>query len=452
LVSYGALRERSACFLLALLAFAAGVAAPASADFVGHGAPVRDIVTSSDGTLALTAGFDDQIIVWDVATREPVHRLIGHEAGVNAAVFLPPSEQHAVSVGDDASVRIWDLREGKELGRWNGHEKKVVSVAVSSDGRLAASASWDRTVRLWEVPGGKLLRVFEGHENNVNAVAFLPGDEALLSAGYDGAIWYWPLEETASPSRLASVGFPINDLAVSADGRRFVTGSADGILRLWDLETREEIKTFEGHGGAVLAVGLSPDGRIIASGGTDGKLMLWPAEDGEAAMSLEVEHYSAVWSIDFSPQGAIVYAGGVDPVARAWFVATGEPVLGSTTAFQPIARAAPGAAESEDPVERGSYHFRKCAVCHSLQDDGVPRAGPSLQGLFGRRVGTYPGYRYSKALSESALVWTEETVSQLFDLGPDVLLPGTKMPLQRLPDEQARDDLIVFLKKFTGSP
>ena len=448
---FGALREPSAWFMV-LLALAASVSAPASADFIGHGAPVRDIVTSSDGTLALTAGFDDQIIVWDVATREPVHRLVGHEAGVNAAVFVPPGEQRAVSVGDDATVRLWDLREGAELGRWGGHEKKVVSVAVSSDGRLAASASWDRTVRLWEVPSGKLLRVLEGHENNVNAVAFMPGDEALLSAGYDGAIWYWPLDETASPSRLASVGFPINDLAVSADGKRFVTGSADGLLRLWDLETREEIKTFEGHEGAVLAVGLSPDGQTIASGGTDGKLLLWPTEDGEAALSLEVEHYSAVWSIDFSPQGAIVYAGGVDPVARAWFVATGEPVLGSTTAFQPIARAAPGAAESEDPIERGSYHFRKCAVCHSLQDDGVPRAGPSLQGLFGRRVGTYPGYRYSNALADGSLIWTEETVSQLFDLGPDVLLPGTKMPLQRLPDEQARDDLIAFLKRFTAAP
>ena len=86
---------------------------------------------------------------------------------------------------------------------------------------------------------------------------------------------------------------------------------------------------------------------------------------------------------------------------------------------------------------------------HSLVADDTPRAGPSLEGLFGRRVGSYPGYRFSKALTESDLIWTEETVSQLFELGPEVLLPGTKMPLQRLPDPEARADLIAFLKART---
>ena len=438
---------------LILLSLALLVATPAArADFVGHGAPIRDIVLSADGSMALTAGFDDQMILWDVATRQIIHRLFGHEAGVNAAAFLPPDNARAVSAGDDGTLRLWDLKNGEELAVWRGHEMKVVAVAVSSGGRFVASGSWDRTVRLWDAETGAPLARFTGHEGSVNSVAFLPDGQGIVSAGYDGALWRWPLPGQGAEARLANTGFPINDLAVAPNGRHLLTGSADGTLRLWDWQDREELARLPGHESAVLAVAFAPNGGVFASGGADGQLLLWKTAATAPSRSLEVEHYRAVWSIAFSPDAAVVFAGGTDPVARAWYVATGESVLGETTPYRPIARANPAAATSDDPVERGSFHFRKCAVCHSLIEDGVARAGPSLAGLFGRKVGSYPGYRYSKSLAEGSLIWTEETVSQLFELGPDVLLPGTKMPLQLLPNAAARDDLIAFLKARTALP
>ena len=417
------------------------------ADFVGHGAPVRDVVLSHDGTKALTAGFDDQVILWDVVSRQAMKRLIGHEAAVNAVAFLSPGEDRAVSAGDDGQIILWNLQTGELIAKWRGHEKKVVAIASSDDGKLVASGSWDRTVRLWDADSGEQLQVFEGHDSSVNALSFVPG--AVVSAGYGGTVRVWPLSRDKSPRRVASVGFPINDLAVDSEGQRVVTASSDGIVRLWNISDGQLIKQFEGHEGAVLAVGLSPDGRTIASGGTDGLLNLWDTEKEADTPRLEIAHYRPVWSITFSPDGVSIYSGGIDSIARAWLVADGAPLLGETTAFQPIERAGLDAAASDDPVERGRYQFRKCAICHSLVDDGIARSGPSLQGLFGRRAGTYPGYLYSDALARSTLIWNEESVAALFDKGPDVLLPGTKMPLQRLANSQARDDLVAFLKRYT---
>ncbi len=420
----------------------------AHADFVGHGAPVRDVVLSHDGTKALTAGFDDQVILWDVVSRQALRRLIGHEAAVNAVAFLGLQEKQAVSAGDDGKILLWDLETGELIARWEGHDKKVVAIAVSLDGKLVASGSWDRTVRLWDAETGHQLQVFEGHDSSVNALSFIPG--ALVSVGYGGTIRTWPLDGEGSPTRVASVGFPINDLAVDSSGARIVTGSADGIVRLWDLGNGELLRQYEGHEGAVLAVGMSPDGRTLASGGTDGLLNLWDADGDAEEPRSEIAHYRPVWSITFSPDGVSIYTGGIDSITRAWLVADGAPLLGESTAFRPIERAGIEAATSDDPVERGRYQFRKCAICHSLVDDGIARAGPSLEGLFGRRVGTYPGYLYSDALNGSTLVWNEDSVGDLFDKGPDVLLPGTKMPLQRLADPQARDDLVAFLKRHTS--
>ena len=68
--------------------------------------------------------------------------------------------------------------------------------------------------------------------------------------------------------------------------------------------------------------------------------------------------------------------------------------------------------------------------------------------MFGRRIATAPGYNYSAALKTLDIVWTAETVSKLFEMGPSAYTPGTKMPEQIVsaPDREA---LIDFLLKAT---
>ncbi|MBP5856386.1 hypothetical protein KAJ83_05165 [Marivibrio halodurans] len=423
-------------------------------DLIGHGAPVRDIAIAPDGARAITSGFDDVAILWTLPEGTQRARLYGHDAAVNAAAFLP--EGRAVTVSDDGTARIWSLDTATERAVLSGHERKVVDVAVSPDGGLIATASWDRTIRVWDAAGGVERAVLEGHEGPVNAVRFTPDGGTLISVGYDGTIRHWPIGGNDAPAgTFATVGFPINDIALLADGRRAATASADGALRLWDMESGENLREVPAHDGAMLTVAASPDGHMLATGGTDGHLFLWHLTDvgtGESevpAVDVPLEHYRAVWSIAFTPDGATVYASGIDRVTRAFKASDGSPVEGTATPFQPIERVSRDLADSDDPVERGSFQFRKCAVCHSLDAEAPPRSGPTLDGIFGRRVGGLRGYTYSDALRAADFVWTPETVSQLFAEGPDVMLPGTKMPIQRMPDAQARADLMTFLKHAT---
>ena len=48
------------------------------------------------------------------------------------------------------------------------------------------------------------------------------------------------------------------------------------------------------------------------------------------------------------------------------------------------------------------------------------------------------------------IVWTEDTVSKLFELGPEVFTPGSKMPLQKMTDPEQRAALIAYLKVTTA--
>ena len=91
----------------------------------------------------------------------------------------------------------------------------------------------------------------------------------------------------------------------------------------------------------------------------------------------------------------------------------------------------------EDPLaaftgDPGAEIFRACVACHTLSPDEGNRAGPTLAGIFGRRIASLPGYNFSEALRQMDIVWTPETVAKLFELGPAAYTPGTKMPEQRI--------------------
>ncbi|MEZ5934362.1 MAG: c-type cytochrome [Alphaproteobacteria bacterium] len=438
---------RAAVLTLLLL-----VPKPMQAAFDAHGGPVKSVAVSADGRQALTASFDYSIILWDLAAGTVRAELEGHEAAVNAVAFLPGDRQ-ALSASDDRTLGLWDLASGERLARLEGHDGKVVAVAVAPDGRTAASAGWDRTVRLWDLESLRTTQVLTSRDN-VNAVRFSADGAAVIAGASDGELIVW---RVADGTRLLAVHG--HDFAVTALDRNegdgvVATASIDETVRLWDLETAgegpaaEPLATLYGHIGPVLAVDLSADGKLVASGGVDGTVRVWRRGDGDR-LNVFARHKGPVWSVVFAPDGKSLFSGGADGLVLTYDLSKPEAA--------PAAEAAPVAGENglaiaagEDELSRGEKLFKTCSACHTTTPDDGHRAGPTLHGLFGRTAGSHPGYRYSEALENSDLVWTEETVDKLFAIGPDHLLPGTKMPLQRMPDRQDRADLIAFLKEVTS--
>ena len=100
-------------------------------------------------------------------------------------------------------------------------------------------------------------------------------------------------------------------------------------------------------------------------------------------------------------------------------------------------------ANAADPV-KGQKVFKKCVACHSLQE-GKNKIGPSLNNLLGRKAGSVEGYKYSKAMKNSGVVWDEESLDK-FLAKPRKFIKRTKMSFRGIKKKSLRDDLISFLK------
>jgi cytochrome c len=192
----------------------------------------------------------------------------------------------------------------------------------------------------------------------------------------------------------------------------------------------------------VISLAVSPDGALLAAASIGGSVAIIDRNTRTIARTL-VGPGLPVWSVAFFADDRTLLTGGADHTIRRWNALTGElmgsPVVG-----------APGDPLAAFAGDHGAEMFRSCIACHTLsKDDGV-RAGPTLAGIFGRRIASLPGYNFSEALKKMDIIWTPESVAKLFEIGPAAYTPGTKMPEQRIASPEDRKALIDFIARVTA--
>jgi cytochrome c len=105
------------------------------------------------------------------------------------------------------------------------------------------------------------------------------------------------------------------------------------------------------------------------------------------------------------------------------------------------------AASLAQDAAAGEKTFAVCKACHQVGETAKNAVGPVLNGIIGRKAGTYTGYNYSDANKNSGLTWDEPTFREYIK-DPKAKVPGTKMIYAGLKDEQKISDLLAYLKQY----
>jgi WD40 repeat protein len=162
--------------------------------------------------MVASSGWDCQLRLWNLDTGELIASP-GKAGGGWGTAFSPDGKLIATR-GTEHMIRLWDVKNLKEVRRLEGHKEWVLAAAFSADGSRLLSGTWPSDgsgpvarpsdLKLWEVRTGKLLRTID----------LLPGDN-------------------------------VHGLAISPDGRQAVSCSGTGgpadLVELWDLEQGKPI-------------------------------------------------------------------------------------------------------------------------------------------------------------------------------------------------------------------
>ncbi len=322
-------------------------------------------VISPDGTHAAVGRNDDSITIYDTTTGQAGARFTSERARWLA--FAPHGRTLAVcNFGE--TVRLYDVRTGKEVQSLTRSGDLIFRITYSPDGRFLASMSaFDHPrygeVSIWELASGKELQRLNGMWHFEYCTVFSPDGRLLVTTSIRGG--YLLLWDTATGEEIGRfpAQTPVTMAAFAPDGRslfvfygggvlarfevpsgrpltgsEFLTGIAlalryvDGARRLlstgtpiiaWDPVTGREVHRFPLAHGARPPVALSPDESLIAYCEFDNPIRLRSATTGDVVAAWEVGSPSTL-AFQFTPDGRRAITRSYDQPPIVWDVASGE--------------------------------------------------------------------------------------------------------------------------------
>ena len=286
---------------------------------VGHGSGLAELAFDQQKQHVLTGGADGRALVWDLETGESIQILTGHQSGITS-VDADAEFAMAITGSTDGTARVWDVSKGKEIRKLR-HDAGVGSVAISADGKLAATL-FQEVVRVWDLRSGERLQEFPGKlfglakggmhiavanvernevvvfgsktreklaafpvDPNVRRIGqrsiAMSADGSVIAVGSGRAVEVFDLSGERilkRPTRRSDV----RDVAVSVDGRRIVVTEEGGYPpRIWDTETGKRVSELDlAEGESVGSIAISPKGMRILGASNDGSIRRWAQRDG----------------------------------------------------------------------------------------------------------------------------------------------------------------------------
>jgi WD40 repeat protein len=283
---------------------------------------------------------DDKFTFWDPLTGKekepdafgkPDAWTISNNGKVLAVLGLFPPYTR------EASIRLWDLTNKRELGRFKPSMKKVRDLELSSDGTLLAAGGDDSLVQIWNVSTGKEVKTM-GQDLGMNdkwrlsSLSFSP-DGAMLVVKrrargpvvLDGMDPRWPSEtffcDLSSGKKLGrfeKFRRWCDWVVFSPDSKTMVTTTefSEYHLCFWEIATVEELRTVENQQ-KFLAATFSPDGRTLATGIEDGLILILEVATGKVRRTLK-GHRGPVGRLAFSDDGLLLVSESSDGTALVW--------------------------------------------------------------------------------------------------------------------------------------
>jgi WD40 repeat protein len=341
-----------------------------------HG--VSSVAFASDGHTLASAGYDGQMILWEVSASTGAHRhgepFTGHSGNVTSAAFTPDSRLLATA-GVDGAMIVWDMSDPaqpRRLGEPLTAAGGVYSVAFSHDGHILISDGRER-VTTWDMtdpaqphplprPGGKPLQAA------MLSAASYPEAQLVVGADQDGKLAVWDVADpnnrrgeipmadneratsaTLAPNRpilAAATALTVEENLVWEGGSHHSTSLASGTVTLWDVSDPAHPKRYEhplsGTTDTVLSVIFARDGNTAASLSEDGLVILWDVRDPAQPKrigQLRSATTDRITSAEFAPDGRTIATASQDGIVILWDLTDparpnriAEPLPGHTNA------------------------------------------------------------------------------------------------------------------------
>jgi WD40 repeat protein len=284
------------------------------------------LVYSRDGKRLAGVGQDGSIRLWDVATGRPLYKPIGHTGAVIGMAFL--RDGTLVSIGQDMRLLAWDTAAAKVLHQYHGLPFNAATMVRTADGTGVQGVGYDRSLHIWH-PGGELeMQPAEGPQvAGYQSAMSRDGKRWAMMSHTDRKLRLFESGGKDRDGRLLSTPLNVwmNVLQFSPDGGRLMAMASDGLFRVWDSASGREVRAFaqENNVGWGPNLRFTPDGRCLLLDGAD--LRLYEIASGRKRLSIPSTAPGCT-ALTCSDDGSLVARGNADGTLAVYDMHSGREI------------------------------------------------------------------------------------------------------------------------------
>ncbi len=239
---------------------------------IAHRAPISGVATHG-GRFVATAGYDNQLILWDAEGKRAMHRA-SHDHLANQVAFSPDG-RFLVSSSSDYSARLWSVPDLKLVAVLAEQQDDVEMSVFHPHAELIATASRDHRVRVYDFDG-RMKHCFEGHTADVISVAWSTAGDELISSSDDGTIKRWSLATAEMVEDIDLGGIETDTIAITREGVIYA-GNDEGCIVVID---HGRTHTCEAHAAGIKRLVYQPGENLLVSLSYDRTLRVWSTAGG----------------------------------------------------------------------------------------------------------------------------------------------------------------------------
>jgi WD40 repeat protein len=283
-----------------------------------QGGHVESAMFSPNGNEILVARWYSSIKIHSAQTGKVIKNFSGHRGKVYKAVYSSDGSK-IISTGEDATIRIWDVKTQKELHRINlaiEKPKSITDISFTQDDQSFAASNINGTVMIWEVGTWRLLRKLDYSPLKIFSFAFSPDGKTLVSSHNRGTVCLTDLTTGIIKQYKKHQG-DVRIAKFSPDGEKILSIDRAQMAKIWYLQTKKEITITNTHEKEIHSASFSPNGNKIATASQDKTARFFSAWDGYKSKSIK-GHPLPLTGIDFHPDGKRILTSSKDGKVKIW--------------------------------------------------------------------------------------------------------------------------------------
>ncbi|THY44146.1 WD40 repeat-like protein, partial [Aureobasidium pullulans] len=250
-----------------------------------------------------------------IQTLENAHKLGAHHIAVSA------NGKTAASAGFGGELKIWSCNDEAESSPWSARGSilgpaensaaknagEIWSIALSEDGQFLAATTFDGRINVWDLntltssePATK-LREYETKGSFGMSVALSSDGEFTASGHANGAVYLFNNTTGRLAHSLQGLVKPVRTVAFSPASKFLAAGGDAKVIALYDVKNGEQVANLTGSQSWVMSLDWSDSGENLLSGAYDGKAKVWSVERREC-VATQTESDKTLWAVKWLPK------------------------------------------------------------------------------------------------------------------------------------------------------